>query len=67
MTRDEVTEDAADWRVMATMACAGVPEMLRTLADDRRPGPVADMARRQADRVEVLLDKAAPNPSRSRT
>jgi hypothetical protein len=37
--------------------------MLRALADDRRPGPVADLARRQADRVEVLLDKAAPNPS----
>jgi hypothetical protein len=42
-----------------SFACAGVPQMLRALADDHGPGPVRDLALKEADRISVLLKRCA--------
>jgi hypothetical protein len=48
---------AESQRAEIIAACAGVPEMLRTLVADRQAGAVSDAALRQAKRVEALLTR----------
>jgi len=48
-----------DEKTAVLFACVGVPQMLRSMADDRPPGAVADLARKQAQRVDELLARCS--------
>lgn len=55
MSEESAEADLRALREGLGAAAAGVTTMLRLLAEDRKPGPVAIKAREQADRLDALL------------